>query len=59
VAREFHPISYACQRGAGHFEEALSGILENRIPALRHTGKIGIGAIYVDVHSMVLMKKSA
>lgn len=59
VAGEFHPISYACQRGAGHFEEVLSGILENRIPALRHTGKIGIGAIYVDVHSVVLMKKSA
>jgi hypothetical protein len=56
---KFHSISYACQRGAGHFEDVLSGILEDRIPGFRHTGKIGIGAIYVDVHSVLLMKNSA
>jgi len=52
VEGKFHSISYACQRGAGHFEDVLSGILEDRIPGVRHTGKIGIGAIYVDVHSV-------
>lgn len=56
---KFHSISYACQRGAGHFEDVLSGILEDRIPGFRHTGKIGIGAIYVDVHSVLLMRNSA
>lgn len=59
VEGKFHSISYACQRGAGHFEDVLSGILEDRIPGFRHTGKIGIGAIYVDVHSVLLMKNSA
>ncbi len=52
VEGKLHSISYVCQRGAGHFEDVLSGILEDRIPAVRHTGKTGIGAIYVDVHSV-------
>jgi hypothetical protein len=56
---KFHSISYACQRGAGHFKDVLSGILEDRIPGFRHTGKIGIGAIYVDVGSVLLMKNFA
>ena len=56
---KFHSISYASQRGAGHFKDVLSGILEDRIPGFRHTGKIGIGAIYVDVGSVLLMKNFA
>lgn len=59
VEGKFHSISYACQRGAGHFEDVLSGILEDRIPGFRHTGKVGIGAIYVDVQSVLSMKNSA
>lgn len=56
---EFHPIAYACQRGAGYFEDIFNDILNGRIPGFRRFGKIGIGAIYVDVASLVTLKRTA
>jgi len=58
VKGEFHPVSYACQRGAGHFEDIFTRILDRRIPCFRHPDKIGIGALYVDVGALVGMNKT-
>ena len=52
----FHPLAYACQRGAGCFEDLFAGILDGRIPAFRSGDTLGIGAIYVEVRSLVEMK---
>lgn len=59
AAGEFHPISYACQRGAGRFEDLFADILDGKVPGFRHPGKVGISAIEVDVGSLIAMKKSA
>lgn len=56
---QFYPISYACQRGAGHFEDIFIDILEGRFPGFRRSGKTGIGAIHVDVASLGRIKKIA
>lgn len=52
----FHPIAYACQRGAGPFAEIFVETLEGRIPAFRHPEKSGIRAIYIDVNAVLEMK---
>ncbi|WP_277871180.1 TniQ family protein [Thalassorhabdomicrobium marinisediminis] len=56
---DFHPISYACQRGAGHFEEIFAEALEGRIMAFRHPGRTGIDAIQVDVKSLMQVNASS
>ncbi|PZX06773.1 TniQ family protein [Celeribacter halophilus] len=58
-AGNFHPISYACQRGAGCFEDILVDIFEGRVSGFRNRDQFGIGSIYVDVSSLVATKKSA
>lgn len=55
---ELHPISFACQRGAGRFEDVFRDIFAGRIMAFRHPDKTGVRAIHVDVASLVAMKKS-
>ncbi len=55
----YHPISYACQRGAGRFEDIFGDILERQTLAFRHSEKSGVSAIYVDVRSLVSIRKSA
>jgi hypothetical protein len=54
----FHQISYACQRGAGQFEDILISILDGLTLGVRHPGKSGVSAIYVDVKSLVSIRKS-
>lgn len=54
-----HPISYACQRGAGRFEHLFIEILEGRIPAFRDPSKKGIGSILVEVQPLVATKIAA
>ncbi|SFH11138.1 TniQ family protein [Sulfitobacter dubius] len=54
----YHPISYACQRGAGYFEDIFSDIFQGHILAFRHLERTGISAIYVDVGALASMKKS-
>lgn len=56
---DFHPIAYACQRGAGLFEDVFVEIQAGRICGYRHPGKVGIGAIYMDISSLSKLKKSA
>ncbi|WP_165971799.1 TniQ family protein [Meridianimarinicoccus aquatilis] len=55
---KFLPISFACQRGAGRFEDLFCKIIDLQIPGFRRSGKVGIGAIYVDVETQTLKKKS-
>ncbi len=55
----FHSLAYACQRGAGPFEEVFAGIMAGQIPSFRHPEKSGIGAIFIDVDSALEMKMSA
>ena len=56
---QFYPISYACQRGAGVFEDIFIDILEGRVQGFRRPRKTGIGAIHVDVASFGRIKKTA
>lgn len=56
---KFHPISYACQRGAGRFEEIFPDVLEGRILAFRNPETRGIASIHVEVGSLVALRKSA
>lgn len=56
---DFHPISYACQRGAGLFENVFTDIQAGRICGYRHPDKLGIGAVYVEISSLSKLKKSA
>ncbi len=55
----FHPLPYACQRGAGTFEGVFVRVLSGEIPAFRQPGKVGVSAIYVDVDMVLEMRKSA
>ncbi|RPE67406.1 TniQ protein [Pacificibacter maritimus] len=59
IEGDFHPVTYACQRGAGLFEDVFVDIQAGRIPGYRHPDKVGIGAAYVDVSSLSKLKKSA
>lgn len=56
---DLHPISYACQRGAGRFEHLFIEILEGRIPAFRDPSKKGVGAILVEVRPLLAAKIAA
>ncbi|MCK8463068.1 TniQ family protein [Aliiroseovarius sp. S1339] len=56
---DFHPIAYACQRGAGLFEDVFVDIQAGKICGYRHSDKVGIGSVYVDVSSLSKFKKSA
>lgn len=56
---DFHPIAYACQRGAGAFECVFSDVIDGRLEGFRHLEKVGIGAIYVNVAASIEMRKSA
>ncbi|MBM2293245.1 hypothetical protein JQX09_13910 [Sulfitobacter pseudonitzschiae] len=58
-AENFHPISYACQRGAGRFEDIFIDILEGLTSGFCRSEKSGVSAIYVDVRSLVAIRKSA
>jgi len=49
---------YACQRGGGLFEDVFVEIQAGRICGYRHPGKLGIGAVYVDISSLSKLKKS-
>lgn len=53
---DFHPISYASQRGAGRFEHLFAEILQGRIQAFRSPDRTGIGSIVVDVGPLVAAK---
>ncbi|WP_281981381.1 hypothetical protein [Thalassorhabdomicrobium marinisediminis] len=55
---DFHPISYAGQRGAGHFERIFADVLEGRIMAFRHPSRTGIDAIQVDVKPLMQVNAS-
>lgn len=54
---DFHPISYACHRGAGLFEDVFAGIQAGRNRGYRHPDMLGIGAVYVDISSLSKTKK--
>lgn len=54
----FHPLAYACQRGAGLFEDVFAEVLSGQIPAFRHSEKSGIRAIHIDVDAVLEMKNS-
>ncbi|MFT5616542.1 MAG: hypothetical protein ACI8Q6_003844 [Granulosicoccus sp.] len=56
ACEEFRPLAYACQRGAGPFENIFEEILAGHIPSFRHPKKSGIGAIFVDVKTVLEMK---
>lgn len=56
---ELHSVAYACQHGAGPFEDVFRNILEGRTPAFRHPEKLGISAICVDLSSLAALNKSA
>jgi len=56
VATNLHPVSYACQRGAGRFEDVFRKILAGVIPCFRHPDHSGIGAIFVDVGALLGLK---
>ncbi len=57
--RDFHPISYACQRGAGRFERLFTEVLQGKIPAFRSPDRTGVGGIVVDVGALVGAKNTA
>ncbi|MBL3570029.1 TniQ family protein [Rhodovulum visakhapatnamense] len=57
--RDFHPISYACQRGAGRFERLFTEVLQGKIPAFRNPDRTGIGAIVVDVGTLAGARNAA
>ena len=56
---ELHPVAYACQRGAGCFEELFRDILDGKITAFRDPEKKGIRAVLVDTNSLLESKASA
>jgi hypothetical protein len=56
---DLHPISYACQRGAGRFERLFAEVLQGKIPAFRNPDRTGIGSIVVDVGTMVGARNAA
>ena len=56
---ELHPISYACQRGAGRFAHLFVDVLEGKIPAIRNSDKVGIGSILVEVRALLVAKSVA
>lgn len=56
---DFHSVAYACQRGAGLFEDVFVDIQAGRIRGCRHPDKVGIGAVHVDLSSLSKFKKSA
>jgi len=47
----WHPIAFACQRGAGPFEHVFCAIMAGEIPAIRDQRKRGIGAILIEPSS--------
>jgi hypothetical protein len=47
----FQPIAYACQRGAGPFEEVFAKVMDGSLPSCRSPGKTGISKIRVDLGS--------
>lgn len=57
--RDLHPISYACQRGAGRFERLFTEVLRGKIPAFRNPDRTGIGSIVVDVGTLVGARNAA
>lgn len=59
IEGDFHPIAYACQHGAGLFEDVFVDIQAGRICGYRHPDKAGIDAVYVDVSLLSKLKKSA
>ncbi|WP_245810680.1 hypothetical protein [Loktanella atrilutea] len=56
---KFHQITYACQRGAGCFDELFNDVIDGRVQALCRSDKIGIGAIVVDNRSLASIEKFA
>ncbi|MBY6202841.1 TniQ family protein [Maritalea mobilis] len=56
---DLHPIAYACQHGAGPFEEVFEGILNGRIRCFRHPDKAGIRSIYVDAKAFSRTRATA
>lgn len=52
------PLTYACQRGAGPFEDVFAKIISGQIPAFRYPGKSGIAAIHVDLDAVLERKIS-
>jgi hypothetical protein len=59
IEGDFHPVAYACQRGAGLFEDVFVDIQAGRICGYRHPDKAGISAVYVDLSLISKLKKSA
>lgn len=55
----FYPIAYACQRGAGRFEDLFLSILDGKIAGFRRRGKTGIAAIMVDVADAIQVREAA
>lgn len=48
----FHPLTFACQHGAGPFEEIFPSILAGQIPAFRHSEKSGVSAVFIDMKTI-------
>lgn len=55
---ELHSVAYACQHGAGPFEDVFCNILKGRTHAFRHPEKLVISAIRVDLSVLSALKKS-
>lgn len=58
VEGDFHPIAYACQCRGGLFEDVFVDIHAGRIRGYCHSGKVGVGAIYVDISSLTELRNS-
>ena len=48
-----HPVAYACQRGAGPFEQVFARILAGDIPSRRRSGKTGIGQLLINPNDVL------
>lgn len=55
----FHSIAYACQRGAGRFEDLFLSIMDGKIAGFRRREKTGIAAIMVDVADAIQVRHAA
>ena len=56
VATNPHPVSYACQRGIGRFEDVFRKLLAGELPCFRHPDRAGVRAVFVDVDALLRSK---
>ncbi|CUH77906.1 hypothetical protein TRM7557_01641 [Tritonibacter multivorans] len=57
--QDVHSISYACQRGAGRFENLFADIFKGKTAAFRNPDRKGVGSIYVAVKPLIAERFAA